>query len=65
VKSAVPGEIVDAGRGFKKDYWRTRGDRLTASHAARDRRNLEIIDPADQSAFKVLGEKFVEIHHLP
>jgi hypothetical protein len=64
MKTAVPGEIVYAGRCFEERDRRIIGWRLFASNGSRYRGNFEIIEPADQTAFDALREEFVE-HDFP
>ena len=60
VKSAVPGEIIDASGGFKENDGRACGSWRIASYEPRNLGNFEIIESADKSAFDALGEEFFE-----
>jgi hypothetical protein len=58
MKAAIPREIVNPCGGFEEDNRRARRLRLLSCNTARHRRNFEIVEPADKSAFDALGEKF-------
>jgi hypothetical protein len=58
VKSAVPRKIVNARGCLEEDNRRAIRMRFFASHFARHGSDLEIIEPADKSAFDALGEEF-------
>ena len=58
MKSAIPREIVNSCGCFEEDDRRARGKWLVVSDEFRHCRNLEIVEPADESAFDALGEKF-------
>lgn len=60
MKTAIPGEIVDPRGGFEEHDWRALGRRRLADNAFCSTRNLEIIQPADKTAFEALSEYFVE-----
>ena len=60
METAVPREIVDARGGLEKDHRRARGFWLLTSYSPRHRRDFEIIEPADQSAFDTLSVEFSE-----
>jgi hypothetical protein len=62
VKPAVPGEIVNPGGGFEEDDGRARSGRRLTSYELRQARDLEIVEPANESAFEALGEKI--FHHF-
>jgi len=57
MKSAVPREIVNPRGGLEEDDRRARRLWFLARNFSRHRRDLEIIEPADKSAFDALGEK--------
>jgi hypothetical protein len=57
VKTAVPGEIVDARGCFEEDDRRARGLQFLTRNSPGHRRDFQVIEPADQSAFDALGEK--------
>jgi len=58
VKSAVPREIVNPGGGFEEDDRLSLRRRFLARNMPRHRRDLEIVESADQSALEALGDKF-------
>ena len=58
MKSAVPREIIDPCRGFEERDRCTRWLWLLTGNAPRYARYLQIIEPADESAFEALGEEF-------
>ena len=58
MESAVPGEIVNASGCLEENNRRARRMRRVTSYKLRHARDLEIIEPADESAFETLGEKF-------
>jgi hypothetical protein len=62
VKSAVPREIVNACGCLEEYDGLSRCGRREAGHASRDARDLEIIQPADESALEALGVKVFERH---
>ena len=64
MKSAVPGEIVDASGGFEENNGRASGLGFLTGNLSGNTRNFEIVEPADKSAFDALGEEFFE-HRLP
>ena len=64
MESAVPGQVVNAGGCFEENDRRAFGLRFLTSHLMRYKCYLEIIEPADKSAFDALGEKIFE-HGLP
>jgi len=55
MKAAVPREIINTCGCFEKRDRRATGLRLFASNDSRDTSDFKIIEPADQSAFDVLG----------
>ena len=57
MKSAVPRKIVNASGCFEKNNRRAIWLRLFAEHFARQRCDLEIVEPAHKSAFDALGEE--------
>jgi len=58
MKSAVPREVIDACGCFEERDRRARRRRRVASYELRHARDLQIIEPADESAFKALSEEF-------
>jgi hypothetical protein len=58
MEAAVPGEVIDPGRGFEEND-RGAGRRGgLSSHALCDTRDLEVVQPADEPALDAL---FVEL----
>jgi hypothetical protein len=57
MKSTVPGKIVNASGRFEEDNRRVRGSWRVASYELCDSGNLEVVEPADKSAFDALGIK--------
>ena len=60
MKTAVPGEIIDSRRSLEKDNRCPRRNRRLAGDAFGQARDLEIVEPANQSALDALSEEFVE-----
>ena len=63
MKATIPGEIIDPGRGFEKYDGRPGRRRRLADDTFCQARNLEVIQPADESAFDALGDKFGKRRH--
>lgn len=63
MKTAVPGEIVDACGGFEKDHRCALRWVLPMSHLPGDGCDLSVVETADQPSFETLGEEFVESIH--
>ena len=57
MKSAVPGKVIDAGGGLKKNDRLARCGRRVTGDKLRRLRHFEVVEPADKSAFDALGEK--------
>ena len=55
MKAAIPREVIDTGGSFEEDNRRAAGLRLLASDSLCNGCDLEIIKPADESAFDSLG----------
>ena len=58
MECAVPGKVIDACGGFEERDWRARGLWLLTGNAPCYTRDLQIIEPADESAFDALSEEF-------
>lgn len=58
MKPAIPREIIDACGGFEEDHWSPCGRRRVTGDEFRDARDLEVVEPAHESAFEALGEEF-------
>ncbi len=63
VKTAIPGEVIDACGGFEEGNRRAACRRLPAGHLPGEGCGLSIVKTADQSAFEALGEEFIESIH--
>ena len=55
MKGAVPGEIVDAGRGFEKDNWLPLRIWKLTRNTPRHPPDLEVIEMTGQSSLDILG----------
>lgn len=60
MKSTIPRKIIDPCGSFEKGDRPTRWGRRAAGDEFRDARDFEIVEPADQSTFEALIEKFFE-----
>src|SRR5215216_1486845 len=65
MKTTVPRKIINARGSLEKHNRCARRTRRLASDAFRQARDLEIVEPADESAFDALGEEFVEHRFSP
>jgi hypothetical protein len=63
VEAAVPRKIVNASGGFEEDNRRARGLQLLASDFLCHRRNIEIVEAADNAAFDALCVNFAKGCH--
>lgn len=64
MESAVPGEVIDSCGCFEENNRCASRLRLLASHLARHRCDLEIVESADKSAFDALGEEIFHHNHM-
>jgi hypothetical protein len=60
MESTVPREIINPGGGFEENDWLTACEWRAADDEFREAGNLKIIEPANQSTFEALGEKFFD-----
>ena len=64
MESAVPREVIDPCGGFEERDRRAGSRRRATSYELRHTRNLQIIEPADESAFEALSEEFFEQSYI-
>ena len=64
MKSAVPGEVVDAGGGFEEEERRAGRDRRLPGDPFRHTGDLPIVKPAGDAALEALFEEFRETIHV-
>ena len=58
MEAAVPGEIVDPGRGFEEYNRRALSRRRLTGNKFCEPSNFEIVEPASETAFEALYVKF-------
>lgn len=63
MKAAVPRQIVDSGRGFEEDNGSARRSGRLMGNTFGNTCDLEVIQPADESAFDALSEEFRKLIH--
>ncbi len=64
MESTIPGEVIDPCRGFEEDDRRAARRRRVTGDESRYAPDLQIIEPADKSAFEALLEEIFHVFQI-